>query len=342
MKSILSILLQGALHAGAQTTGYTNFVRQNQQGLGVVWDMPVAATGSATSALALESGGALFQLWTIETKTAKDHLLDQKLVGAYLPTADIRVTTLDPNGRVPRTRVDQPFTIEINVTGLLTGAGLPQSSTSVLLERHLGAYPEDQTIFDPEQVVSGQPYSSAYISSNGKTVLSFPVSSLTASDPTKATGEEHFVIHALSDGTLTQTQLASAHVQVWPVASGEIKGIKNGDKLRFKTPPLELLLNDLYPTSDTYLMLYQGTQVNGAEGKLVKAFPLPDRDTSESHVLSVSELDACIEEDGSYTLALFSDTVYGREFLCDPVTFSINRTIQVNAMQVGFSDNEQP
>ncbi|MDP3848963.1 MAG: hypothetical protein Q8Q59_00545 [Luteolibacter sp.] len=342
MKAILPLFLMGALHAGAQSTGYVNFVRQNQQGLGVVWDMPVAAKGTSPSALALESGGALFQLWTIEEKTAKDHLLDQKLVGAYLPTADIRVLTLDPNGRVPRTRVDQPFTVEINVAGLLTGAGLPLSSTSVLLERHIESYREDQTSFNPAQVVSGQPYSSAYISDNGKTVLSFPASSVPASDPTKAAGEEHFVIHALSDGTFSQTQLASAHVQVWPVASGAIKGINHGDKLRFQTPRLELLLNDLYPTSDTYLMLYQGTQVNGATGRIVKAFPLPDRDTSESHVLNVTELDSLIGEDGTYTLALYSDTVYGRDFLCSPVTFTINRTLQVNAMQVGFSDNENP
>jgi hypothetical protein len=165
----------------------------------------------------------------------------------------------------------------------------------------------------------------------------FPVSGLTANDPTKACGEEHFVIHALSEDSNAQSQIASAMVQVWPVASGEIKGIKSGDKLRFEVPQIELILNDLYPRSDTYLMLYKGTQVAGAEGRIVNAFPM-DRDASESHVLRISELESKIEEDGIYTLALISETVFGRELLCSPVTFNIRRTLQVNAMQVGFSD----
>jgi hypothetical protein len=341
MKPILAILLIGAMQAGAQTSGYVNFIRQQQQTSGVIWDMPVAQVGQSPSALTLESGGAVFQLWTVQQTTAKDYLLDQKLVGAYLPTADIKVTTLDPQGKVPRTRVDKPFTVEININGLLSGVGLPQAATSVLLERHLGSYQDEVMELDPVKVESNTPTSSAYISANGTTVLKFEASSLSAADPTKAMGEEHFVIHALSDGALSQTQIASGVVQVWPIASGAIKGISPGDKLRFQAPQVELLLNDLYPRSDTYLYLYEGTQINGAEGKLIKAFPM-DRATSESHVIAVPELDSNITKDGTYTLALMSDTVYGRELLCDPVPFSVNRTLQVNAMQVNFTNENNP
>jgi len=341
MKTILSILLVGAIHAAAQTPGYVNFIRQNQQGNGVEWDMPVAPTGTSPSALALDNGGALFQLWTIEETSAKDYLLDQKLVGAYLPAADIKVTTLDPYGQTPRTRVDQPFTVAINITGLLTGTGFPLAASSVLLERHLGSYQSGQTTLDPAKAVSGTPFSSAYLSANGNTVLKFEASSLTAADPTKASGEEHFVVHALSDGSVTQTQLASGFVQVLPVASGAIKGITNGDQLRFQLPQLELLLNDLYPRSDTYLLLFEGTQVTGVEGKTVKGFPV-DGETCQSTVIEVSELDSMITTDGTYTLALVSDTIYGREQLCETVTFSVNRTLHVNAMQVNFSDEATP
>ena len=341
MKVFLPLMLAGAMHASGQTTGYVNLLRQQQQGTGVVWDMPVAATGSSLSALALENGGSLFQLWTIKSGTATDYLLDQKLVGAYLPTADIVVTTLDPNGKVPRTRVDQPFSVDININGLLTGSDFPLASANVLLERHLANYPTDGFVLDPSKVISGTPASSAYLSQNGKNPLRFAASSLTAADPTKATGEEHFVVHALADGTSTQTQIASAMVQVWPVASGEIKGIANGDRLRFQSPKIELIINDLYPRSDTYLMLYEGTQYTGTTGQIVMAYPM-DRDTSESTVIAVDDLDAKVTKDGTYTLALFSDTVYGRELLCETVTFQVNRTIQVNAMQVGFSDGQDP
>ena len=341
MKEAFPLLLVFALHQTALSGSYVNFIRQQQQGNGVVWDMPVAATGTSPAALTLDNGGALFQLWSIEQTSAKDYLLDQKLVGAYLPVADIKVATLDPYTRTRRTRVDQPFTVEINITGLLTGLDLPQAASSVLLERHLGNYAAGQTSLDPARAVSGTPFSSAYLSANGPTVLRFQASSLTATDPTKASGEEHFVIHSLTDGNVSQTQIASGFVQVWPVASGAIKGISSGDNLRFQTPPLELLLNDLYPRSDTYLFLFEGTQVNGTEGTLVKAYPV-DRETSESTVISVSELDSKITRDGTYTLALFSDTVYGRELLCNPVTFTVHRTLQVNAMQVNMTDGKDP
>lgn len=335
------LLASLAAASGQSGVSYTNFIRQLQEDSGVKWDMQVEQKGFASSALSIEKGGALFQLWTVDGGAAKDFLLDQKVVGAYLPAATLTVSSLDPNGKVPRTRVDQPFTVEIDVTGLLTGPGIPTAASSVLLERHLAPYSNGTSTVDPAAAISGTPLSSAYINSNGRTVLRFAASSLTAADPTKASGEEHFVIHTLADNSLTQTQIAAGMVQVWPVASGEIKGIRNGEHFSFQTPKLELQLNNLYPRSDTYLMLFEGTQINGNPGTIVKAYPL-DRDTTESKVISVTELDSHFKKDGTYTLALMSDTVYGRELLCETVTFRISRTLQVNVMQVTFSDGEEP
>jgi hypothetical protein len=338
MKNALVLLLLAVVSAAGNPANNHHFIRQHQQTSKLVWDMPVELIGQGPSALSLENGGALFQLWAIVTSAPpRDYLLDQKLVGAYLPKAEIKVVTLDPNGKVPRTRVDQPFRVEIQVSDLLTGVDLPLAASSVVLERHLANYPAGQSALDPVQAVSGTPADQGYLTANGQHVMMFPASGLTAADPTKACGEEHFVIHALPEGGSVQSQIASAMVQVWPVASGAIKGIATGDKLRFQVPQIELLLHDLYPRSDTYLMLFEGTQVNGAEGIIVNAFPM-DRDASESHVLRVDGLASKLGEDGTYTLALISETVFGRELLCDPVTFDIRRTLRVNAMQVGYSD----
>lgn len=337
MKIIIPLVLIGAIHASAQTANYVNFIRQHQQGNGIVWDMPVEPIGVGPSALTLESDGALFQLWTIEQTAAKEYLLDQKIVNAYLPTADIKVTTLDPYSRVARTRVDQPFTVEINISGLLSGLDLPPAASSVLLERHLASY-QDGSAPEAAEVLAGTPFSSAYLNANGKMVLRYEASALTTEDPTKASGEEHFAIRALTDGSVSPNQLASGVVQVWPVASGSIKGITNGDQLRFQIPQVELLLNDLYPRSDTYLLLFEGTQVTGADGTIVKAYPM-DRETCESKVIGVTELDSKIATDGNYTLALVSDTVFGRELLGPTVTFSVNRTLHVNTMLVDFADD---
>ncbi len=340
MKPFALLLALSSLNASAQTSGYVNFIRQNQQGTSVVWDMPVAAAGTAPSALAHESSGSLFQLWTVAQTTAKDHLLDQKLVGAYLPKADIKITTLDPYTIVPRTRVDQPFSVEIKVADLLTGSSLPEAATKVLLEQHVASYPTGLTALEPAAVVANTPLNSAYISQNGSTVLRFAASSLKATDPTKALGEEHFVIHALADGSISQSQIASAHVQVWPVASGEIIGITAGQELRYQVPSLQINLHDLYPRSDTSLILYEGSEVNGVQGKLIKSYPM-DRDTGTSIILDVPEVSSAITRNGTYTLALMSETVYGTELLCTPITFSVKRTIEVNAMQVNFTDGTE-
>ncbi len=340
MKLLGLFLAMTTASAFAQDS-FVNFIRQTQQGTGVVWDMPVAANGTAASALPMESSGALFQLWTINQAKGSDHLLDQKLVGAYLPTADIKVTTLDPDGKTPRTRVDQPFTVEIQVAGLLTVGNFPQSASQVLMAQHVANHSVDSTALDPELVLTGTPFSTGYLSDNGKTVLRFPSASLTASDATKASGEEHFVVHALSDGNLSQSQIASAQVQVWPVACGEIKGIQSGDVIGFQSPGIELILNNLYPRSDSFLMLYEGSSIQGVTGTLVKAYPT-DRDTTSSTVIRVDELDGKFKADGTHTLALMSRTVYGTELLCPPVTFQVKRPLQVNAMQVGFSNGKAP
>lgn len=339
MKLASLFLLLAAGAASAQTTpSYVNFIRQNQQGTGVVWDMPVAATGTSQSALLLEGGGSLFQLWTINQTEAKDYLLDQKLVGAYLPKASVKITTVDPYTKAVRTRVGQPFNVEIEVSDLLSGTGLPDAATKVLLQRHVASYPAGSTELNQATVTAGTPLASSYITQNGKSVIKFALSSLTAADPTKASGEEHFVVHALSDGSFAQSQLSSAKVQIWPIASGQILGIKTGDNLRYQIPTLQLNLKDLYPRSDTFLMLYEGTSVNGTVGVKVKEFPW-DSDKSWSGIIMSDELTTKITKDGTYTLALVSQTIFGTELLDNkPITFTVDRSLEVNAMQVNFTD----
>ncbi len=339
MKSIPLLLALGSMHALAGPTTYVNFVRQNQQGTNVIWDMPVAPTGAAPSALSIDTGGSLFQLWTVEQSGgSQDYLLDQKLVGAYLPKADIKVITLDPNSTYPRTRVDKPFSVEVTVDGLMTGTGLPDASTKVLLEQHIQSYATGQTSLEATVVQSNTPLTTGILTTNGKTVLQFPASSLKAADPTKARGEEHFVVHALPDGTLTQTQIASGYVVVYPIASGSIGGLISGTEYRYQLPTVQLNLNDLYPRSNTKFVLYEGSKYNGVTGTLLKAFAWDDPKMTTSLIISSDELSTRITKDGTYTVALMSETVYGTELLAPPITFSVKRTLSVNAMQVNFSD----
>lgn len=340
MKLPLLIIALAGLNASAQSINSVNFIRQNQQETGVVWDMPVESTGAASSALTLEEKGALFQLWSINQTTAREYLLDQKLVGTYLPKADVKITTLDPYTVVPRTRVDKPFTLEISVDGLLTGDGIPEAAGKVLLERHIQAYAEGEIALDPVKVASNTSHSTAIIAQNGKTTLKFPASSLTATDPTKASGEEHFIVHALADSSIAQSQIASGKLQVWPVASGAILGIIPGKTYGVQTPTVTLKLNDLYPRSDTQFMLYEGSQIDSAGGTQLNAFPW-DSNAPKTTTITSNELDNAFEKNGTYTVALMSTTIYGTELLCEPITFTIDRTIRVNTMLVTFSDGTE-
>lgn len=343
MKRLALLLVISAVSVSAQSTNYTNFIRQTQQQTQVAWDMPVAVTGTGPSALPIEGIGSLFQLWTIDQTAIKDYLLDQKLVGAYVPKADIKIIAPDSFEGTPWTRIDKPFSVEITVSGLLSGIGLPLAATKVLQERHIKTYPVGSSSFSPNIVTSQTPLSFGYIETNGKTQFQNIISKLKPNPPgdaTTASGEEHFVVHALSDGSITQTQIASAYIKVWPMASGSISGIAKDDELRFKMPTLQLSLVNLYPRSATRLMLYEGSTIDGVEGKLIKDWR-SDPEKSECKVLQVTELADKIGADGPYTLVLTTEDIYSRYELCDAIPFTVRRTMEVNAMQVNFAETSE-
>lgn len=332
MKTLLLSSLLLCSQAFAAGEGYTNFIRQTQQDTGVVWNMPVVSKGQAASLGVLEGKGSLFQLWTIETATAKDYLLDQKLVGAYLPVASISAKTLDPFDKFPRTRADKPFTVTYKVSGLLSGSTLPLASTRVLLEQYTKSYtPTTQIPIPLTTAVSGTPFSSAYITSNGTTTLTFPVTSLKSTNPSNLKGEEHFVIHSLSDGTITQTQIANTFVQVWPVTAGGVQGILAGQKVRFNLPTLTATYTDVYPGASVWLQIYEGNEKLGTEGKRITASDWTNtNDYSKGNIVTVSNYDSLATTDGVYTIEMLSLTPFGLERLSH-VTFTIDRTIQIHA-----------
>jgi len=314
--------------------GYSNFIRQEQQKSKVVWDMPVAANGSSPAALLAEEGGTLFQLWTIDPKVPKDYLLDQKLVGAYLPKGTVTIRALDSYNGIPRIRVDQPFTVDFNVSNLLTGANIPLSASRVLVEHHLASNPRGTAVITPAQAISGSPFSSGFIETNGIRTINYAASSLTASDPRKARGEEHFVMHALGDGTFSQTQLATAFIQVWPLATGSVSGITEGSELRGVPPVLTMRVDDLYPRSDTYLQIYSTGTGLGTEGKRIPgSVVILDQEFPASRLISVSEYGPLFDSDGAYRIELLTRTPFGIERLSS-VSFTVNRTLRINAMQV--------
>ncbi len=328
----LAVFATAMTFCPVQAQGYSNFIRQQQQGTNVTWDMPVAPTGAAPAALLAQEGGSLFQLWTISQSTAKDYLLDQKLVGAYLPKGSVVIRTQDSFAGIPRIRVDQPFSVDFTVSNLVFGANVPASASKVLVEHHLVSNPTTQ--FTPAQATSGTPYSSGYIGTNGPTTVSYAASSIRFTDPLKARGEEHFVMHVLPDGNFLQTQIASAYLKVFPMATGTISGIAKGAMLRGTPPALTVKLDDLYPTSSTSLRIYSDGPKLGNDGMMITGSDFTiDQDKSMNKTYTVTDYAHYFDSDGSYRIDLISITPFGAEVL-DSIPFTVDRSLRINTMMV--------
>lgn len=306
------LLLAAALPGSVLADEAVTILRRTEAKTGVVWDMPTTPQSSGFLANASKQRTALYEQWLVGGNPSET-LIDQRIAGANLPSVRLNIRTLDPDGKTPRTRVDQGFYVDIEISGLLSGLDLPPSMSRLLLERRLKA--------DANSSSANPLQARGFLTDNGKTSLPFPASALTATDPTKAQGEEVFTVHTLTGTGKLPTQLATARVQVLPVASGTIQGIQRGATLDPSAKvDLTISLNDLYPTSETRLLLFKGRQFNGTEPTVLASCPIQS-EQCENRNLTVTDLASSITSEGYHTLALVSDTLYGRELLCDPITF---------------------
>jgi len=346
MNSLIARLILVLAGTSAWTLGdtiitYTNFIRQIQQPSGVVWDMSVAATspaGGSLSALGIEPGGARYELWTVANTTPlTNYLLDTKYVSTYIPGATVAIRTGDTTyPTIPRTRCDQPFYVDITITGLLSGATDPTASKSVNLLRYVQSYGVGGTGvgIDRNQATL---LSTASIVTNGLQTLTYALTSIPGSPLTKIRGEERFSVFSIADYQAPSTQLASQFVQIWPVTDGTIAGITAGQVIRTTMPQATLTLNDLYPSSRSYAQIYKGNPVLGTVGTVVPGSNLVINDTVPSNrVLLLNNYDSVFYEDGVWTMELLTVTPFGTDRLAY-VTFTLDRTIEANGT---FTTNE--
>jgi hypothetical protein len=327
--SLVSATVGGAYgQAGAI---FTNFVRQVQLPSGVVWDSSVLPAGEQFSALAINPGGARFELWTVKDDPLTVYLLDTKYVGTYVPMAEVIIRTEDPYTytAIPRTRADRPFVVHVTTTGLRSEEVAPEASKSVKLLRHVQSYGVGGTgvAIDRSQATLLHQVS---LVNNATHRLSYTVTSVPGADRSKVRGEERFSVFSLEDYQAPSSQLASMFVQIWPVADGVIAGIAQDQLIRFKLPQLTLTLNDLYPDSRTYAHVYKGNPVLGTQGTVVPGSALIVYEAiPQSRVLTVKDWDAVIDSDGRWTLEILTATPFGVDRIAY-VSFNVDRTIEMN------------
>ena len=328
----LAVLLASQTWLAAQTVTYTNFIRQVQLPSGVQWDMSVAAasTGSGTlSPLAIDPGGARFELWTVKSSPLTSYLLDSKYVGTYVPVASVVVRSEDPYTLIPRTRADRPFFVTVNVSGLLSGETDPEASKSVKLLRHVQAYGAGGTGVDIDRTQATL-YSQATLTSNGTRTLTYSLTSIPGADRAKVRGEERFSVFSLADYQAPESQLASKFIQIWPVADGSISGLVQGQTYRLKMPTVTLAANDLYPSSTTYAQVYKGDPQLGVTGTVVPGSSVVVTDSvPQSRVMVLRDYDSIFDSDGRWTMELLTSTPFGLDRLAY-VSFDVNLTLRLN------------
>lgn len=322
-------LLTGSL-AAQSNNGFTNFIRQVQAPSGVQVDVSVSSTGAQQSNLAVESGGARFELWTVKASPLTSYLLDTKFVGAYIPVSSVVIRSEDPYSTIPRTRADRPFWVDVTVGGLSSVTTAPDAAKKIQLLRHVQSY-GDGGIGVNLNRSQATLLSTSYLTANGLQTLSYTVTSIPGTDLTKVRGEERFSTFSLPDTLSPQSQLASQYIQVWPVSTGTITGIAEGDLIRTKMPSVTLAVQDVYPSATIYAQVYQGNPVLGTEGARLSAQWRNSENYPQSKtlVLSSDDLDSPVRADGTWTLELLTDTPFGITRL-GKVTFSLKRSIRVN------------
>ncbi len=338
MKTLRNSIIAASLACGpvsaVEVISYVNLIRQWQMPSDVIWDASstVPANGSQLSALAINPGGARFDLWTMKSSSLTgltEYLLDSSYVGTYVPVATMVVRSEDATSPTTRTRADRPFYVDVTITGLLAGVSDPEPSKSVKFLRHVQSYGVAGTGIGIDRTQATLLTQSS-ITTNGTQNLTYLVNSIPGANRAKIRGEERFSVFSLEDYQAPESQLASQAIQVWPVADGSISGITPNQLIRFSMPAVTLTLNDLYPNSTTYAQVYKGNPVLGTTGTIVPGSGLVISDSvPQSRVLGLTNYDTVFTSDGRWTMELLTKTPFGIDRLAY-ISFDLDRTIEMN------------
>lgn len=318
-----------------QVVTYTNFIRQVQLPENPPFTTEIAVNvdpvGNMDSKWAVNETGARFELHTVSSDLTDSILLDSRNVGSFYPVAEITIVTQDPDSFVPRTRVDIPFEVVVELEGLAEIAAGSDAAAHVRFYHHAQAYGPggSNEDIDPDNATLVSQELKGF--EGTETVVYTPSPLLAESGSiSKSRGEERFSIYSLEYYKAPVARLASATVQIWPEADGTISGIsKNGAVIEFTTPPITLAANDLYPGSKVQAQVYKGVKRDGVVGTVIPGSGFTGSDTKAWDFLeTIEKWDSVISENGTWTMELITITPFDVVRL-DYVTFDVDRTISV-------------
>lgn len=340
------ILILGLVTTSACAQEADAWVRQTDLATGQIYDTPIVGSGGTyTAPVRVNETGSLYELFARGTAWDNNiYLLDTEIIGTYNPEVSISIVTEDdyvrgdPAGStfVKRTRADRPFTVNIEVDGLVEGSTSTAERSVYLAVQGRNADPVTYSVLNQPQYL----LEDANLE-NGSYPLGPLYHQLTSPTVSSGNGEQSFTIVRYASYMVPDTILAQPKVEVWPVATATIENITAGQVFIDRIPSVVITLRDLYPDSYTYVQFYKGTQQLGTEGTIVgnteRRFGLhynPEQTGEPTNVpqnlsISIDDLSNYTANDGIYTLEVITRTpFFGRaaERLAY-VTFEVDRVI---------------
>ena len=255
MKSLslltLAVALAPALLHGQAKDDYVNWLRQIQTveteiggSLEISQDIYVDSEGQSRSPLGIPLGGAIFQLWTLNSVTGESWLLDTAVVGSSRPEAVITIDSQDSYLGVARTRADVPFTVVTSYLNLQEAAeGVDPELTQVrsyqyLEERASGS--EEITIVRDKVITEN-----ATVTRSNLYTEILPAE---GEEAYKAEGVEHFAVETISENN--SAVIATNKIEVFPLTTGELADFGNGASWTAFPDHLTVNVEDAYPGSE--------------------------------------------------------------------------------------------
>lgn len=330
MKKALHTLLLSSAFCYAND-GYLNQIVQTHEDGTTHMITPLEASGTSSEAEGV-IGSSVFRLWTIRLSDNKEYLLDEKTVSSYHPQATIKITSDDPYTLIPRTRVDQTFNIEYEVSGIITDdPSVQDAAKSVIFDHRILQYPAGAS-----EAVPGANYTTHDhdpVDENGTHNINNILTQIQAADLTRARGEELFSIYANPDFGVDEgaTLLAQQRIQIWPIARGSLSGLDTTVEYA-KIPEISVNLVDLYPDSTTYIRVYSGapTTTPSSPLKINTSYVIVDDVKPVNRTYNVSSLNDRILQDGKYTVEIIHETPFGADLLFQFYPLQVERAIKIN------------
>ena len=321
------------------------WVRQTDLTNGMLYDIPLSPTGGPFAApLPISEMGSTFELFALGNGwDTKIYHLDTKLIRAYAPKVKVDIVSEDPYVRgdplsstyVRRTRADRPFSVKIDITGLVP-ASTSQAEKHVYFNFTRARYSSDtfSALGVPEEPVSATNLGNGTVSMNGLYhQLGMPLSA-------GCGAQTYTFVRYAADG-VPDTILAQPKIEVWPVATATAENIRQNEVFTDRIPSVTLHLRSLYPDSTTFAQVYSGPAVLGTDGRKIKGTErsygayynpgAPDTPTNvpQNVAITVVDLSNYAVLDGIYTLEVITVTPFNArapERLL-AITFEVDRVI---------------